>query len=352
MAIKTRAMLLEQLMGSEMTSYGGYHRMSFNAMGTVNEITFSAASTARASAFRETVFQWLAEFEFKYSVYIDNTLISEINRQAGREAVSVDPMTDELLTLCHWYNWKTRGLFDATSGPLIKLWDFHSHHEALPGKDEIARARERVGWQHVERSEGQVRLRHEGMILDFGGIGKEYAVDCLVQMAAESGIANILVNLGRDIKAVGSPPEGGGWRVGLECPDGTNRCWAGVSLDNLSICCSGHYARCFFLNGVRYSHIINPQTGYPSSVDCEAVWVLSPSCVEAGMLSTAAALLDSEEALRLIAADVGASGCYWNKGGRYETRMFSSYIIKRKKSGNGIAGGAAAVADAHAGAAC
>lgn len=343
MAVKSKAMLREHLMQSTMSSFGGYHRLSFDAMGTVNEIIFSAPSTARAMSFREAIFDWLAEFEFKYSVYIDNSLISEINRQAGRRAVAVDPMTDELLALCHWYNWKTRGLFDATSGPLIKLWDFHRQHDEIPLREEVERVREQVGWAHVERSDGQVRLRHEGMILDFGGIGKEYAVDRVTQLAAEAGIANILVNLGRDIKAIGSPPEGGSWRVGLEVPDRTNRCWAGVGLDTRAICCSGHYARCFFLNGVRYSHLIDPRTGYPSAVDCEAVWVLSPSCVEAGVLSTVAALMDCEGALRLISADVGASGCYWNKGGRYETRMFDSYIIKRRKSGTGVVGDPAAV---------
>jgi thiamine biosynthesis lipoprotein len=337
-------MLHEQLMRSEFSSYDGYHRMSFDAMGTVNEITFSAASTARAMAFRDAVFDWLSDFESKYSVYIDDSLISEINRQSGLAAVAVDPMTDELLALCHWYNWKTRGLFDATSGPLIKLWDFHRKHDALPGKAEIDRARERVGWQNVERSAGQVKLGLAGMILDFGGIGKEYAVDCLARMAAESGIADILVNLGRDIRGAGHPPEGGGWRVGLERPDGTNRCWAGVCLDNMSICCSGHYARCFFLDGVRYSHIINPLTGYPSSVNCDAVWVLSPSCVEAGMLSTTAALLECEDALRLISSEMGASGCYWNKGGRYETRLFSSCIIRRQKAVHRFADGIDAAA--------
>jgi len=344
-------MLRETLLCSPMASHGGYHRLSFDAMGTVNEIIFSAHSTARAMEFREAIFDWLADFEFKYSVYIDNSFISEINRQAGRAAVLVDPMTDELLALCHWYNWKTRGLFDATAGPLLNLWSFHRKHDVLPSGDEIERARARVGWEHVERSEGRVRLGYEGMILDFGGIGKEYAVDCLIQMAPTFGVANMLVNLGRDIKAIGSPPEGGPWRIGLELPDGTNRCWAGVGLDHIAICCSGHYARCFFLNGIRYSHIINPQTGYPSTVDCEAVWVLSPSCVEAGILSTTSALLESDDALRLIGADVGASGCYWKKGGRYETRMFDSYIIKRKKNGHAPAGGAAAATE-YAGVAC
>ncbi|HAS83137.1 MAG TPA: FAD:protein FMN transferase, partial [Verrucomicrobia bacterium] len=251
--------------------------------------------------------------------------------------VAVDAMTDELLALCQWYHWKTRGLFDATSGPLIKIWDFHRKHDVLPSKRDIEHARELVGWANVDRSAGQVKLKQSGMILDFGGIGKEYAVDCLARMADESGIANILINLGRDIRGTGHPPEGGGWRIGLERPDGTDRCWAGVCLDNLSICCSGHYARCFYLNGVRYSHIINPLTGYPSSVDCDAVWVLSPSCVEAGILSTTAALLEWKEALRLISSEMGASGCYWNKGGRYETRKFNAFIIRRERQADRFA---------------
>jgi FAD:protein FMN transferase len=118
-------------------------------------------------------------------------------------------MTDELLALSQWYHWKTRGLFDATSGPLIKIWDFHRTHDVIPGKRDIEQARELVGWANVDRSAGQVKLKQAGMILDFGGIGKEYAVDCLARMADEAGIANILINLGRDIRATGHPPEGG-----------------------------------------------------------------------------------------------------------------------------------------------
>ena len=330
MVLAAKDAILKKLHLSEMTSFNGGHRMAFPAMGTVNEIIFSHDSASRVREFQHAVYEWLSTFEALYSVYIDSSLVSEINRAAGKSAVAIDQMTEELLALCHWYHWKTRGLFDATSGPLINLWDYHRKRDALPAESEIEHARALVGWDKVEQTNGHVRLLHEGMQLNLGGIGKEYAVDQLVQLADQNGINNILVSLGRDIKCVGSPPEGSGWRVGLETPDAPERCWGGVYLDKMAICCSGHYARCFTHDGVRYSHLINPLTGYPSRAECDAVWVLAPSCVEAGILSTTAAMMDRSEALMIIGSEWKAQGCYWAKGVRYETDKFEGYLIKKQ----------------------
>lgn len=338
MVLAAKDGILKKLELSELTSFNGCHRMAFSAMGTVNEIIFSHHSASRVKEYQHAVYEWLSTFEALYSVYIASSLVSEINRSAGKSAVAIDPMTEEILALCHWYHWKTRGMFDATSGPLINVWDYHRRRDALPAESEIECARALVGWEKVERTNGHVRLPCEGMQLNIGGIGKEYAVDQLVQLADLHGINNILVSLGRDIKCVGSPPEGSGWRVGLETPDAPERCWGGVNLDKMAICCSGHYARCFTHDGVRYSHLIHPRTGYPSRAECDAVWVVAPSCVEAGILATAAAMMDRTEALAFIDAEWNAQGCYWTKGARYETGGFAGYVIDKQNRLRPVAG--------------
>lgn len=330
MVLSAEKQIRERIMAVDLAGWGGFYRFQFHAMGTVNEILFAADRFARARDFQAAVAEWLAAFEARYSIFCADSLISEINRHAGGSPLAVDDMTSELLAICHWGHWITRGLFDATAGPLIKLWDYHRAHAALPEPDELARVRQLVGWEKVEHGGGMVRLPVRGMQLDLGGIGKEYAVDALMRLAADAGIENILVSLGRDIRVAGRSPEGGRWRIGMERPDRPELCWGGVGLEDMAICCSGHYARFFELNGRRYSHLIDPRTGWPSSADCEAVWVLAPTCVQAGLLSTAAALLERWEALELIESNFKASGCYWTKGVRYETRTFGCYLIQNK----------------------
>lgn len=330
MALSAEKQIRERIMAADLVGWSGFYRLQFHAMGTVNEIVFGANRSARARDFRTDAAAWLAAFEARYSIFLADSLISEINRHAGGPPVAVDDMTAELLAICHWGHWTTRGLFDATAGPLVHLWDYHRAHAALPEPDELARVRELVGWEKVEHGGGMVRLPVPGMQLNLGGIGKEYAVDTMVRLAADAGIDNILVSFGRDIRVSGRSPEGGSWRIGLERPDRPERCWGGVGLQDMAICCSGHYARFFELNGRRYSHLIDPRTGRPSSASCEAVWVLAPTCVQAGLLSTAAALLERWEALQLIGENFKASGCYWTKGARYETRTFGCYLIQNK----------------------
>ncbi|MBU0677502.1 MAG: FAD:protein FMN transferase [Verrucomicrobia bacterium] len=323
----TELELFERMNAERLSTFRDFSRIGFYAMGTVNEIMFRAVSRAAAEKFKLDVFNWLAHFEATFSSFIDTSLVGRINREAGGDPVEINADAEELFALCDWFHWHTRGLFDPTSGPLLDLWDYHHPRKALPSRNEVASARSKVGWDKVERGKGYVRLAEEGMRIDLGGIGKEYAVDRLVGMAADAGINDIMVSLGRDIRVSGSPPEGDVWRLGLEHPDRPSQCWTGVAASNVSLCCSGDYQRYLEIDGQRYSHIIDPTTGYPAAGGCRAAWVLAKSCVQAGILSTCMCMLGHDKGMKLIESTTGAEGCIWTTVGIYQSGRFTNYVL-------------------------
>lgn len=326
----TEESLLARMRANPLQARDGCYSMVFEAMGTVNRLVYAAASQARAEAFRAAALRWLARFEMTYSTFLPDSVLSRINREAADGWVPIDAETAQLLAVCDWYFWKSQGTLDPTVRPLMALWDYHVPHAALPSAAALEAARELVGWKRVERRPDAIRFPCRGMQIDLGGIGKEYAVDRVVALAEQHGILSILVDLGHDIRAVGHPPEGGAWRVGLEDPLAPGQCWGGVGLANEALCGSGNYLRYFVLEGQTYSHIIDPRSGRPVSNGCRAVWVLAPSALEAGALSTAALILGVEEGMRLIEQTYQAAGCIWHEDHVHQTRRFANHVLRNE----------------------
>lgn len=311
--------------------FGDYYRVAFQAMGTPCEILFSARSRSAADAFRLSALRWVWDFEAKFSRYRETSLVCEINRAAGKSPVGIDRQAEELFAVCDWYHWMTGGVFDPTSGPLLRLWDYRARPARIPSDEEISRALSLVGWSRVRHRGGEAFLPAPGMELDFGGIGKEYAVDQVVNLAIAAGLENFLVNFGRDLRAHGGPPEGGFWRIGLENPGEPGTSWCGVTCRDGAVCMSGDYARYIEIGSERYGHILDPRTGRPVRNGCQAVTVLAPSCTEAGMLSTTAFILGAEEGLDLLERSFAAEGCIWTGRGLFETRRFRNHVIEKSK---------------------
>jgi FAD:protein FMN transferase len=306
----------------------GGRQVGFHAMGTTCQITFAARDARAGEAFAQAAVQWVADFEAKYSRFIPESLIGRINRSAGREWVEVDEETDRLFSLCQELHFFSRGAFDPTALPLIRLWNWKADPPVIPGDAAIQQARELVGWRKVQRRPGAIHLPREGMSLDLGGIGKEYAVDRVVQIAQEHGIPDVLVDLGQDVRAMGCPPGRPAWHVGLEDPRSPGRCWTGVAAQDLAVATSGDYLRRFEHAGRRYGHILDPRTGYPVNNGSRAVTVLAPTCTIAGLLSTTAFILGPDEGLQMIENYFGAEGCITTDASRYQTRRFNEYLTR------------------------
>jgi thiamine biosynthesis lipoprotein len=239
----------------------------------------------------------------------------------------VDEEADSLFALCDWFHWSTQGIFDPAILPLIKLWDYHNPQPVVPDDTAVRTALSQCGWSRVKREKGRIFLPEKGMGLDIGGIGKEYAVDCVLTMAGKTGLRNMLVNFGHDVRACGEAPGGGPWRIGLEDPRDPGRCWAGVAVRDRAVTTSGDYIRNFTFNGRRFGHIIDARTGYPVANGCKAVSVIAPTCTEAGILSTAAFILGGEEGVRFLSRYHHTEGCVWQHSTRHETGRLNEYLI-------------------------
>ena len=180
-------------------------KLSFPALGTLCEVQYAApGGDAQAAAFERAAVAWVAAFEAKYSRFRPDSLVSRINAAAGREPIAIDAEMEGLLKLCDTLHFMTQGVLDPTALPLIRLWNYQAERPRIPAPEEIAAARALVGWKKVQRTPGQVFLPEPGMALDFGGFGKEYAVDLVAQIAVDHGITSALVDFGHDLRAIGS----------------------------------------------------------------------------------------------------------------------------------------------------
>jgi thiamine biosynthesis lipoprotein len=303
-------------------------KLTFPALGTICEVQYAPpGNTAQSAEFEHAAVAWVQAFEAKYSRFRPDSLVSRINRAAGREWVTVDPDMEQLLKLCDTLQFMTQGVLDPTALPLIQLWNWKAEKPRVPSGAEIAAALRLVGWSKVQRAPGKIFLPEAGMALDFGGFGKEYAVDVVAQIAQDHGIGNALVDFGHDLRALGAPPGRPAWHIGLENPDqpGATFCSVGLSGSH-GIASSGDYLRCFTIDGRRFGHIVDPRTGWPVANGCRQATVIAGTCLQAGVLSTTSFVLGVPKGLELIQSLPGAEGMLLANGTRAQTRGFYQYV--------------------------
>jgi thiamine biosynthesis lipoprotein len=263
-------------------------------MAAENELQLHCddAGLARAAAAR--VMEEVARVESKYSRYRPGSLLSRINAAAGGGFVEVDRETESLLDYADECHRQSGGLFDATSGVLRRAWKFDG--DRVPTDEELAPLLALVGWRGVERRAGGIRLPRHGMELDFGGFGKEYAVDRAALALREVGIESATVNLAGDVFILGPRPGGASWNVGIRHPRRDGAVIAKVPIASGALATSGDYERFIEVDGVRHCHILDPRTGRPAR-GFQSVSVLAPTCLVAGSATTIAMLKGREEGL-------------------------------------------------------
>ncbi len=303
-------------------------RRVWRALGTTCEVQFPASAGAAGEVWAREAQAWVAAFEAKYSRYRADSLLSRINAEAGRGWVEIDAETERYLDLCGSLHFMTRGALDPTSGPLLRLWNYQAPQSAWPTDEEVETARRLVGWAKVERRAGQVRLPLVGMALDFGGWGKEWAVDAAWQLAAKHGLNSVLVDFGHDLRAGSPPPGKPAWHVGIEDPDLPGTARTSLAVWQKGVASSGDYLRFGAIGGRRFGHIVDPRTGRPVTNGCRQVTVLAASCLQAGVLSTAAFVLGATEGLRLVQETMGAEALIITDKARYQSRGFFNYVVQ------------------------
>lgn len=265
---------------------------SFPAMGSDCQLTLYAADETRADRIADASMAEAWRIESKYSRFKDDSVLSEINRAAARgETVEIDTETAQLFDYALSAFEISGGLLDISSGVLRRVWDFTS--ATLPTSAAIAKVLPLIGLQNITRDEMQLRFAIPGMELDFGGIGKEYAADRCADICIEMGITSGLIDMGGDICAIGTLPDGHPWQIGIRHPGNSDASLGNIKLASGAVATSGDYERYIEVDGKRYCHILNPQTGWPVS-GLASVSVMADRCLLASTLSTIAMLKGSE----------------------------------------------------------
>jgi FAD:protein FMN transferase len=262
----------------------------FSAMASPCEILVRCKSSGEVTVLADIAISETIRIEQKFSRYLKDNIVHSINTSGGK-AVAIDDETANLLKYAgHCYH-LSEGNFDITSGVLRKAWQFRGE-EFSPDRETLHSLLELVGWEKVTLTTSSLQLR-PGMEIDFGGIGKEYAVDRVANMLFERFSLPLMVNFGGDIRAIAPAEETDRWRVGIEDPH-TPGCTVGmVGLSNGALATSGDVYRFCLLNGRRLGHILNPRTGWPVEEAPRSVTVLADYCTEAGLLCTMAMLKGS-----------------------------------------------------------
>jgi FAD:protein FMN transferase len=269
----------------------------FTAMAGPCVVLVDTADERLGAEVGEIVKAEALRIEGKFSRYRPS-VVTHINENAGN-AVKVDDETADLIGYSMVCYALSEGLFDITSGALRRAWRFDGSG-TVPTPNQVREALQYVGWKRVSWERPMLRLQ-AGMEIDFGGIGKEYAVDRALALAEAHTAAPVLVNFGGDLRVSGPRQDGTPWRVAIEDVDRAGAAAGLLELSGGALATSGDTYRYVLNNGVRYGHVLNPQTGWPIPDAPRTVTVHANTCTEAGLLAKLALLrgADAEEFLKL-----------------------------------------------------
>lgn len=261
-------------------------------MGCPCEIQLFSISQSQANQIATIAIADVRRLEERYSRYRNDSLLSNINRVAAvGGSITVDHETASLLDYATTCYQQSDGLFDITSGILRRAWCFNE--QKLPEQSLIDKLLIHVGWEKLHWHTPALEFPSPGMELDFGGIVKEYAADRAAILCQNAGATHGVINLGGDIKIIGPRADKRPWRIGLGGPNQQDTNHNILMLHQGAVASSGDYERCMTINGIRYSHIINPLTGWPVR-HLAAVSVAGDFCVVAGSTSTIAMLKEQD----------------------------------------------------------
>lgn len=261
----------------------GYFKASFRSMASPCEFLIASGDKALAYSLAEQGLAEVRRIEAKFSRYRAGNMCHAINNANGR-SVKIDDECYRLLSFAHTCYELSDGMFDLSSGILRRAWSFDGG-DTLPSQGSIDEVLSLVGWPHVSFTERRLSMK-PGMEIDFGGIGKEYAVSSVAELFKNRvPQLSVLINLGGDIQVTRARANREPWLVGIE--GGSSKV---LSVVEGALATSGDTRRYLLKNGKRYSHILNPKTGWPVEGAPPTVTVVAPVCIQAGSLATLAML--------------------------------------------------------------
>lgn len=261
-----------------------------DAMATRFEVALHNGDPARLRAAAEEALDEITRIEGIFSLYQPTSEISHCNDRAAREPVQVSPEVFALLQRCRTLTDETSGAFDITIAPLMRCWRFINDTGVVPDEDEIEKARESIGIEHVELDESNntVCFARDGVMLDLGSIAKGYALESASALIAENEFEHFLIHGGTStVSTRGTQADGTPWRIAIQHPDEGESPLRIVELHDESLSVSGIGGKSFFdADGNEQGHIIDPRTGRPTQAARVAA-AICESATESDALATA-----------------------------------------------------------------
>lgn len=268
-------------------------KRSFFAMDTY--ITVTAYGDNAENAVKDAE-QFVLSLEKLWSVTDPESEISKINTANGK-AVKVSEKTAEVISFSKNMNACTGGSLDISVYPLVKEWGFTGDSFHVPAQEKISELLNHVDAQSISVSGTTVTLKKD-MMIDLGAVAKGYACDLLAGQIKNSGVTSAIIDLGGNIRTVGTKTDGSLWKVGLRSPE-SDDLFGTLTLGEGAVATSGGYERYFEADGKRYCHIIDPATGYPAESGLLSVSVISPEGKLSDALSTALFVCGADKAREL-----------------------------------------------------
>lgn len=277
------------------------HKRKLFMLGSPFEVTAVANDTVKANEYIDLAVAEVKRIENLISDWIPTTQISEINRNAGIKPVKVDTEVFELVERAIKISQITNGAFDISYASMDKIWKFDGSMKVMPTEEAIKKSVAKIGYKNIilNPKEHSIFLKLEGMKLGLGGIGQGYIADKVKDLLFSKGCVSGIINVSGDINAWGKQPDGKPWTVGIVNPLNKNKIFATFPIVDSAVETSGSYEKYVNFNGIRYSHIIDPRTGYPAS-GIVSVSVFAKQTEIADAMATGIFVLGVEVGLDLV----------------------------------------------------
>lgn len=313
-------------------------QLSGATMGTTWHLSYldSPADIAPAQV-QKGFAEVLERINSSMSTYTEDSEISRFNALEPNSWARTSPEFFHVLATALDVGQRSEGAYDVTVAPLVNLWGFGPGpaNSQRPEADTIAAVRALVGQQHLRLDDSNFSvLKETKLSLDFSSLAKGYAVDELAQWLLDHGIERFMLEVGGELRLAGLSGRGDPWRIGIEQPDNAGRAVAAtLQLTNVGMATSGDYRNYFEVDGTRYSHLIDPRTGYPIAHDLVSVTVVHPDCMLADAWATALTVLGAEQAMSVAQAQGLAVYFIRRVDGGFahsHTPLFTPYLVEAK----------------------
>lgn len=274
---------------------------SVTLMGSRFDITLVGKDTVSINKNIDLAVSEIDRIENQISEWRSETPISQVNKFAGIQPVVVSKEIINLTKTALYFSKITNGAFDISIVAMDKIWKFDGSMKIMPSAESIKNSVRNVDYRNIIINEknSTLFLKNKGMKIGFGSIGKAYAADKAKELMIKIGVKAGIINAAGDVTTWGKQPDGEPWYIGVQNPFQPDEVDDVIEMNNNAVVTSGSYEKYAEIDGKRYSHIINPKTGMPST-GLISVTVMGPNATLANGLSTSIMVMGNNKGLRLM----------------------------------------------------